>query len=255
MSTTTITRDSHQSQDTNISFETDESFKRPKNFLLLSIFFTIVMSILLYWAPYFDWAYLWLENLTNDGVIFLLNLTGVYSERTPLTFPIVAFPEYREFGEASELTPGVFIPSVSAEYVTFWIIKACTGMQAGAVLISLIWITPIPQKVRRSNSFKESLMGRSQLLLKLKVTLIFFVILFVGNVIRIWFHLYLVGALGLPFSFAHDDLSKPIGFVGTLFFAWLIEKQGIPIIDTFADWIDGAYNAIVGLFSKKQSSN
>ena len=72
------------------------------------------------------------------------------------------------------------------------------------------------------------------------VIVIFWFVLFVINSLRISFHLFLV-AQGLPFSFAHDDLSKPIGFVGTLIFAWIIEKSGVPIIDTFADWLDAFY--------------
>ena len=56
--------------------------------------------------------------------------------------------------------------------------------------------------------------------------------------LRIWFYLYLVRVLQLPFSFANDNLAKPIGFVGTLLFGWVIEKSGIPIIDTISDKID-----------------
>lgn len=223
-----------------------EHRKIPQNFVLLSLLFVIVTSVLLYWAPYFDWLYLWLERITNDSVIFLLNSTGVYSEVSTRIFPMG--PDYADFGEASLETPGINIPGTP--YSTYWIIKACTGMQAGAVLISLIFATPIPQKIRKSSSFKESVIGKSQILLKFKVAILFFILLFITNSIRIWFHLYLVGALELPFSFAHDDLSKPIGFFGTIFFAWFIERQGIPIINTFAEWIDSLYDFLLSVKRK-----
>jgi hypothetical protein len=40
------------------------------------------------------------------------------------------------------------------------------------------------------------------------------------------------------FYWAHDVSSKIIGFFGTIFFALVIEKMGVPIIDQFADWLD-----------------
>ncbi|OLS18670.1 MAG: hypothetical protein HeimC3_48810 [Candidatus Heimdallarchaeota archaeon LC_3] len=215
-------------------------------FLISSLVITIILSVLIYWAPYFDSLYLLLEQITRDGVVFLLNLTGVFSESTPRNFPIS--PTWTQWGEASLNTPGVSIPN--SEYIDYWIVKACTGMQAGAILISLILVTPIPQKIKKSGTFMESILGRSQLLFKFKIIIIFFLTLFIANVLRIWFHLYLVGALELPFSFAHDDLAKPIGFVGTLVFVWVIEKAGVPIIDTFADWMDMFFQILVSLKNK-----
>ena len=40
------------------------------------------------------------------------------------------------------------------------------------------------------------------------------------------------------FYWAHDVSSKVIGFFGTILFALIIEKMGVPIIDQFADWLD-----------------
>jgi len=225
-------------------------FKKDKNYLILSFLLTGVLSFLIYWAPYFDWAYLGLEQFINDSVIFLLNLTQVIAH--PVTTPFPVTPEYADWGEASLSTPGVHIPS--AQYSAYWIIKACTGMQAGAILVSIILVTPIPYSIIPFNSRKEALIGKHQLLLKLNAIILFLIILTVLNIIRIWFHLYLTGALGLPWAIAHDDLSKIIGFAGTLIFAWIIEKLGVPIIDTFADWLDGVYDAgkyIFSLFNRK----
>lgn len=220
--------------------------KISRKFLISSLIFTVILSILIYWAPFFDFFYVLLEQITRDGVLLLLNLTGVNSLSTPTVFPIT--PSWTEWGEASIDTPGVSIPG--SEYPAYWIVKACTGMQAGAILISLILITPIPNKIRKSETFTESMFGQSQILFKFKIIVLFFLTLFTANVLRIWFHLFLVGALELPFSFAHDDLSKPIGFVGTLLFVWVIERAGVPIIDTISDWIELAFQSSVGIKNK-----
>ena len=74
----------------------------------------------------------------------------------------------------------------------------------------------------------------------------FFLTLFIGNALRITFHLwcvsFLVTQLNMDrenaFYWAHDVSSKVIGFFGTILFALVIEKMGVPIIDQFADWLD-----------------
>lgn len=223
--------------------------------MLTSFLLTIAIAVFLYIVP----DYLILEQLTRDGVLVGLNLLGIESGVTPQVFPILSEPEYRQFGEASILTPGILIPGRVSEYSGFWIVKACTGMQAGAILIALIMITPIPARsVETTKSFQQmSFKERTRVthpilyssIYKLAVIALFFTVLFIANTIRITFHLWLVG-LGYSFSFAHDDLSKPIGFVGTLIFAYIIEKSGIPIIDTFADWMDSFYLGIKGVYNR-----
>ncbi|OLS27968.1 MAG: hypothetical protein HeimC3_01310 [Candidatus Heimdallarchaeota archaeon LC_3] len=209
-------------------------------FLVFSFFIASTLSILIYWGPYFDWYYLWLESTTRDFVVLMLNISGVSSNPSIILFPMI--PEYELLGEASLATPGVWIPG--SQYENYWIIKACTGMQAGAILASIILVTPIPNKTIQFSSFKQSVIGKQQMFLKVRVIIIFLIVLFLGNVLRIWFELYLVGALNVPFEFAEGELAKPIGFVGTLIFAWLIEKQGVHIIDTFADWLSLFYNSV-----------
>lgn len=223
--------------------------------MVTSLLLTVAIAVFLYIVP----DYLFLEQITRDMVLVGLNLLGAESGVTTQIFPIISQPDYTQFGEASVLTPGIVIPSQSVNYSAFWIVKACTGMQAGAILIALILITPIPSKYVDTSkhlhemSFRERFRVTNPILYnslyKLTVIAIFFIVLFVVNTIRITFHLWLVW-LGFPFSFAHDDLSKPIGFVGTLIFAYIIEKTGIPIIDTFADWMDSAYLGIKGIYNK-----
>jgi len=234
----------------------NQKILNPSNrYLGFSFLIASLIAIFIYWAPHFDWYYLWLETTTRDFVLILLNLSGVNALPNQISFPTLELPNYAMFGEASVLTPGITIPNTP--YPAIWIIKACTGMQAGAALIALIAVTPLPSKkfpLSPSSSFIHSVIGRKQLIYKIKVILVFLGILFITNTLRIWFELYLVGAYQVPFSFAEGELSKPIGFVGTLFFAWVIEKLGIPIIDTFANWIDFFYDSIKNVFKQKSSS-
>jgi hypothetical protein len=215
--------------------------------IVTSFLLTVFIAIFLYIIP----DYLFLEKITRDLVLIGLNLLGIDSNVAGFSFPLDSQPEFKQFGEAYPNTPGIVITSRTSDYSAFWIVKACTGMQAGAILIALIVVTPIPDskniepnKLLTELSFRKRLRTTHPLfysiLHKLVVIGIFFMVLFVANTIRITFHLWLVG-LGYPFSFAHDDLSKPIGFIGTLIFAYVIEKSGIPIIDTFADWLDASY--------------
>ncbi len=127
--------------------------------------------------------------------------------------------------EATTKTPGIYIPSTNGDY---WIVKACTGMQAGGLLIAIILITEAPWNA------------------KIKASIAFFSALFIGNALRITFHLWCVSFLVTQFGmdsseafyWAHDVSSKIIGFFGTILFAIIIEKMGVPIIDAFADWLD-----------------
>ena len=223
--------------------------------MITSFLITVTLSMFLYISI----DYNWLEVITRNTSLWFLQMTGI-----PATIASGPFPmnsgNWTQFGEAAYNTPGIHIANVP--YNAFWIVKACTGMQAGAILISLIYVTPIPLKGKLLNpefymnelSFKERLRLNHPILYsfvhKTIVAVIFFIVLFITNSVRIWFHLYLVGAFNIPFSIAHDDLSKPIGFIGTLFFAWVIEKSGIPIIDQFADWMDASWLGLKAVYHK-----
>ena len=199
--------------------------------MLTSFLITVTMSLFLYISV----DYHWLEVITRNTSLWLLQTTNIPASVANFAFPVNTGNWY-QFGEATNNTPGIKIAHVP--YDAFWIVKACTGMQAGAILISLIYVTPIPMKGKLLNpelyinelSFKERLRLNHPILYS-----------FVHKTL---------GAFHLPFSFAHDDLSKPIGFVGTLFFAWVIEKSGIPIIDTFADWMDATWLGLKAVYNK-----
>jgi exosortase/archaeosortase family protein len=129
------------------------------------------------------------------------------------------------FLEATASTPGINIPSSNGDY---WIVKACTGMQAGGLLVAVILVT------------------NAKWLNKIAAILAIISTLFVTNALRIAFHLLCVVFLVTQFNmdpntafyWAHDVSSKVIGFFGTILFALVIEKMGVPIIDQFADWLD-----------------
>ncbi len=226
--------------------------------IITSFLITVTLSLFIYISI----DYNWLEVITRNTSLWLLQKTGLPASIATGPFPMNT-GNWTQFGEAAVNTPGISIAGVP--YNAFWIVKACTGMQAGAILISLIYVTPIPMKGKLLNpdlyinelSFKERFRLNHPILYsfthKTIVAAIFFVVLFITNSVRIWFHLYLVGEFNIPFTIAHDDLSKPIGFIGTLFFAWIIEKSGIPIIDTFADWMDASWLGVKALYHKVRS--
>ncbi|MFW9928807.1 MAG: heimdallarchaeosortase [Candidatus Thorarchaeota archaeon] len=224
--------------------------------IVTSILVATVISIFLYVVP--TWQFL--EVWTRDVVLVILHTIGVNAHATGCADGFCTFPwtpSWSTFGEAFPNTPGVSIPNT--EYPAYWIVKACTGFQAGAILIALIIVTPLKNKslppeidpitLSRRDLFRANHQKIYNFLHKLAVIGLFWAVLFVANSIRIAFHLWLV-SLGYTFEFAHDDLSKPIGFFGTLLFAWIIEKSGVPIIDTFADWLDAIYLGLKAVISK-----
>ncbi|MFW9916396.1 MAG: heimdallarchaeosortase [Candidatus Thorarchaeota archaeon] len=169
-----------------------------------------ILALLIYFAPFpgGDEFYMWLETLFRDSILLGLQLLGIEASKTADWQKTV--PD-----------PAINLPNMTR--VNYAIVRACTGMQAGAIIIALILVTKAPWR-------------------KKAIALpVFATMLFIGNTLRVIFHLWLVhqqwGTIS-EFWFAHDLLAKPIGFVGTLIFAYTIEKVGVPIIDQFADFID-----------------
>lgn len=186
-----------------VNFKTNQ--KKPEIFpndlseiqVFIRLFIAISLVAVIYLIP----SYSFMFKPIRNHVTIVLELLGVSVEK------LHGFT-------------GLYGFLVAEEY--YYIVKACTGMQAGAILIALIIVTPAG-----SNSFRKKLLAGSVLLL----------ILYVGNVLRIAFHMLLVSK-GIPFSIAHDMLSKPIGFVGTILFALAIERMGIPILDQFSIFLE-----------------
>ncbi|MHA1945203.1 MAG: heimdallarchaeosortase [Candidatus Hodarchaeales archaeon] len=225
--------------------ETKHQLKKYKDdkLMITTLVIAVVATFLLYTVP--DWVFI--EIPTRDIIQFLLSLVGIESEpirigeflNTP-NWPLLErkiiggpFP----FIEATLDTPGLFLPSTYGQY---WIVKACTGMQAGALLLAMIAITEAAWSA------------------KLRASILFMLALFIGNSLRITFHLWAVSFLYQNFTitatdaffWAHDVPTKIIGFFGTLLFAFIIEKMGVPIIDQFADWFDWLWWRVNWLLSK-----
>jgi len=194
--------------------------------MLSSLGIAIILTFLIYAVP--DWVFI--EIPTRDIIFSLLDLLGIKTTLIPNMNPDSVIPPQLRGGpfpflEATVNTPGIHIPDTNGDY---WIVKACTGMQAGGLLLAIITVTEAPW------------------FSKIKAGSIFLLALFVGNALRITFHLwcvhFLVTQFGMnseeAFYWAHDVSSKVIGFFGAIFFALIIEKMGVPIIDQFADWLD-----------------
>jgi exosortase/archaeosortase family protein len=177
---------------------------------ILALIAGTLIALLVYYAPFpgGDEFYMWLETIFRDSILICLQLLGIEASKTP---------DWQK--EVPD--PAINLPNI--DKVNYAIVRACTGMQAGAIIIALILVTKAPWRK------------------KAVAIPVFALMLYVGNTLRVTFHLWLVhqqwGTVS-EFWFAHDLLAKPIGFVGTLIFAYVIEKCGVPIIDQFADFID-----------------
>ena len=206
---------------------------------IIASFILVCLFTIIIWSA-FD--YVIIEQVTAEIVVSILTLLGnncsIYQWQEFLGIPSAS---WRFLNEATPLTPIIFIDGVDEG--PFSIVKACTGMQTGAVLLSLIIFTK-----RQNESFFNPIMLRT----KARTFVIFYIILFIANAIRIAFHLWLT-TYGVPFPIAHDALSKPIGFIGALIFAWVIEKMGVPVINTFADWMDYCWYLLSKLNVRKSS--
>jgi exosortase/archaeosortase family protein len=194
--------------------------------MISTLFAATIITFLIYTVP--DWVFL--EIPTRNIISEILNFLGIQNTLIPTLDPGTFIPEFLRGGdfpflEATTKTPGIHIPSTNGDY---WIVKACTGMQAGGLLIAII------------------LISEATWTSKIRASLAFFTALFIGNTLRITFHLWCVSFLVTQFHmdpetafyWAHDVSSKVIGFFGTILFALIIEKMGVPIIDQFADWLD-----------------
>jgi exosortase/archaeosortase family protein len=113
-------------------------------------------------------------------------------------------------------------------------------MQAGALLMALIIVTPADTKK------------------KIKATSFTLIALFIGNLLRIAMVIGMTitiqsaygGDHASAWFWAHDVLGKPIGFFGTIFFAMIIERQGVPILNTVSLWIDSFLDLLKNISDK-----
>ncbi len=212
---------------------------------IISFVVVVILTILLYFVP----DYFFLEQLTSDTVFQILELyqydisIGIpYNESDPSNSFIAIFIRILTgLGTHNDLTPVINSETAARRFA---VVRACTGMQAGALLIGLIIVTP-------ADFWK-----------KVKATFFAIVALIIGNFLRIALVIgmtvtlqitYGVGGgteIGSAWYWAHDVLGKPVGFFGTIFFALIIEKQGVPILNTVSLWIDSIIDLFLFLFRK-----
>jgi len=225
-----------KSEDNNQEISSIKRFHNDK-LMITTLIIASLITILIYAVP--DWVFI--EIPTRNIISDILSIIGIENFHIPNSTPNSVIPEFLRGGnfpfiEATTLTPGIHIPSTNGDY---WIVKACTGMQAGGLLIAIILVTEVTWTA------------------KLRASLALFVALFIGNTLRITFHLWCVSFLvsqfqmdpNTAFYWAHDVSSKVIGFFGTILFAMIIEKMGVPLIDQFADWLDWIWWRIDKLIS------
>ncbi|HUT80412.1 MAG TPA: heimdallarchaeosortase [Candidatus Bathyarchaeia archaeon] len=206
-----------------------------KNFFLRTFPMFVVLLVFIYFG--LDWmgAFEFLEILVRDNSAWLLKTiwgydtfqVGFYQrvDADPLGTGIVYFGQ--------PYFPGIVLDTYPR---TLLIIRACTGMEAGALLMALIFVTP----AKWEN--------------KLIAQITNFLMMHIGNTFRVAFHFwytqhlyqkYIANGMALyeaadkAFEIAHDSLSKVFGFVGIVIFTLVIERTGVRIVSTFGAWIDG----------------
>ncbi len=208
-------------------------------FSSLSFIFVVILTILFYLVP----DYYFLEEATVNIVFHLLKIyqfdvvyDGYWIDNAQgESIIIVKLTEILTFLDTHDAKA----PVIKSELFSrrFAVVRSCTAMQAGALLFALIIVTP----AKPEN--------------KVKATFYVLIAVLVGNFLRIaliiGFNIIVMSNYGLDASSAwlwgHDVLGKPIGFFGTMYFAFLIEKQDVPVLNTVSLWLD----SILDIFSPK----
>lgn len=199
-----------------------------KVFVIKSFTITVLITLLLYVFP----SYYGLEMLTTKTSFFFLDIFGFhpryfiyedsYQELTAFDLSLL---------KLYDPTRATY-PAISMDTETgrsnYLIVRACTGMQAGALLLGLIWSTPAELHDRIRSSYA------------------ILIALFIGNTLRIAAMIgittILMNNFGLDYEtawdFSHNWLGRPLGFFGTILFTFLIEARGVKILDTITVWMD-----------------
>lgn len=238
-----MAKESEKELQKNPRFLLDLKGKNKGKYALISFVTVVVLTIIFYFVP----DYFFLEKITSDTVFEALKLYRYAVIKEPVA---LYYWEYADAGNGFFDNFIFFVTGLdghdgmtpvirSANYFRrFAVVRACTGMQAGALLMALIIVTPA--------DFRK----------KIKATAYSTIALVLGNFLRIaltiGMTLTLMDSYGVGYDeawmWSHNVLGKPIGFFGTIFFALIIEKQGVPILNTVSLWID----SILGLFSSKK---
>jgi exosortase/archaeosortase family protein len=198
-------------------------------FTIKSVAITTTFTILIYLFP----SYYWLEHITTQTSYFFLEVFG-FSPRLFIYEDAVsdlnAFDQlmYHLYDSQRATYPAISIDTGYGSRSNYLIVRACTGMQAGALLVGLIWSTP------------------AKLHDRIRASYVILIALFIGNTLRIAAMIAITTIFmenfGLDYesswSYAHDWLGRPLGFFGTIGFTALIEVRGVKILDTITVWID-----------------
>ncbi len=238
-----MAKESEKESQKNPRFLLDLKGKNKGKYALISFVTVVVLTVIFYFVP----DYFFLEKITSDTVFEALKLYQYAVIKEPVA---LYYWEYADAGNGFFDNFIFFVTGLdghdgmtpvirSANYFRrFAVVRACTGMQAGALLMALIIVTPAE-------------FGK-----KIKATAYSTIALVLGNFLRIaltiGMTLTLMDSYGVGYDqawmWSHNVLGKPIGFFGTIFFALIIEKQGVPILNTVSLWID----SILDLFSRKK---
>ncbi len=211
--------------------------KERRKFAIYSLTGTVLITILLYIVP----PYYGLEMLTTHTSYFFLDIFGfkpryfTYEDKIQnLEFIDAIF--YNLFDNTRATYPAIAIESKNQLPNYYMIIRACTGMQAGALLLGLIWMTP------------------AHLQNKIKASYTVLIALFIGNALRIASMIAIATIFTSDFGvdhniawhYAHDWMGQPIGFFGTILFTIFIEKNDVRILDTITLWVDVLMQDVLG---------
>ncbi len=199
-----------------------------KKFVIKSLIITLTITIVLYVFP----SYYWLENLTTTTSNFVLNIFGfhprLFTYEDSLTRLSTIDKTLLNLYDSSRATYPAISIDTAISRSNYLIVRACTGMQAGALLLGLIWSTPAKTHDRIRASYT------------------ILIALFIGNVLRIaamiaittiFIEDYGVG-YETAWNLAHTWMGRPLGFFGTIGFTALIEFRNVRILDTITVWID-----------------
>lgn len=209
-----------------------------RNFAIRSVTITVLITVLLYLFP----SYYGLEKITTETSYFLLELFGFHPryfiyEDNLANLGLFDQTLFNLYDSTRATYPAISIDTANSRS-NYLIVRACTGMQAGALLLGLIWSTP------------------AELHDKIRSSYVILIALFLGNTGRIAAMIAITTIFmqdyGLPYSeawhLAHDVMGRPLGFFGTIGFTLLIEKRNVKILDTIQVWMD----ALMGTKPKKK---
>ncbi|MDH5402115.1 MAG: exosortase/archaeosortase family protein [Candidatus Heimdallarchaeota archaeon] len=209
-------------------------------FAIRSFLITAIMTAVIYIVP----DYYFLEWLTTWASFYTLKFFGfdpIYYTHIAKVNSLEAIDLffYNLFDKNRNVYPAIKM-SGNGHNANYMIVRACTGMQAGGLLLGLIWSTPAENKNR------------------IKASIVMLIALFIGNFLRIALIIAMATlfmevfdlSYSLSWHYAHDVLGRPIGFFGTIGFTALIEVRKVRILDTITVWID----TIMGTKPTKQDS-